>query len=113
MKKSIIIFVTTLAILSLLIFSFTNWNSTENNEESSSNSKDLALKDENTEDTNSKTIPNLYYGVDSRFAAAKKEDVHNATSIYAFLNDGEKQQIEHINSVDIIIIKDNQQSEIR
>lgn len=113
MKKSIIIFVTTLAILSLLIFSFTNWNSTENNEESSSNSKDLAFKDEIKGETNNKAIPDLYYGVDSRFAAAKKEDVHNATSIYAFLNDGEKQQIAHINSVDIIIIKDNQKSEIR
>lgn len=112
MKKSIIIS-TTLVILSLLIFGYINWNSTENLEESLSISKDLALKDENKEDTNSIAIPDLYYGVDSRFAAAKKEDVHNATSIYDFLNEGEKEQIALINSVDIIIIKDNQQSHIR
>ena len=89
MKKSIIIFSTTLVILSLLIFAFTNRNSTETIEESSSNSKDLAFKDQNIEDTNRKAIPYLYYGVDSRFAAAKKEDVHNTTSIYAFLNNQE------------------------
>ncbi|WP_299125925.1 hypothetical protein [uncultured Winogradskyella sp.] len=114
MKKGIISFNIKLAILSLLIFGFTNCiSNTEVISEDSSNSKDLALEDPNIKDTNTKSIPDLYYGVDARFAAVKKEDVHSATTIYDFLNDGEKAQIEYINSVDVIIVKDNQLSQIR
>ena len=113
MKKSIIILGTTLVILSLLIIGFTNWNNNETIESKLSHNKTLALENQNIEGLNNTVIPDLYYGVDTRFAAVKKSDVHNATSIYAFLNDGEKQQITHLNSVDIIIIKDNQQSTIR
>jgi hypothetical protein len=107
MKKSVITFGTILAILSLLIIGFTNRNINE------INNKDLALETKNIEVPNSKDLPDLYYGVDARFAAIKKADVHNATTIYDFLNDGEKEQIEHLNSVDVIIVKDNQLSHIR
>tara|TARA_R110002049_G_scaffold199382_5_gene369506 strand:+ start:1320 stop:2132 length:813 start_codon:yes stop_codon:yes gene_type:complete len=113
MKKSIIILGTTLVILSLLIFGYTDIDNFETTEVNSSHSKDLVLEVQNTEFQKEKTIPDLYYGVDARFAAVNKADVHNATTIYDFLNDGEKDQIEYINSVNLIIIKDNQQSEIR
>jgi len=112
MKKNIIIVGTTLAVLSLLIFGFININNTETVEVSSTNSKDLAFEEINNNYPKEKSIPDLYYGVDARFAAVKKEDVHNATTIYDFLNDGEKEQIEHINSVNVTIIKDNQLSHI-
>ena len=108
MKRNIIIFSTTLAILSLLIFNFTNWNTTNIVETKSSNSEILAF-DQNVK----KKTPDLYYGVDTRFAAIKKSEIHKATTIYDFLNEGEKQQIEKINSVKIVIIKDNRQSNIR
>ncbi|MEH6535589.1 MAG: hypothetical protein V7719_04305 [Psychroserpens sp.] len=114
MKKNIIIFGTKLAITSVLIFSFLSCNHTvKSNEANSSNNSDLALVNSNLEPTTNNKIPDLYYGVDTRFAAIKKTDIHNATTIYDFLNDGEAQQIAHINSVGIIIIKDNQQSEIQ
>lgn len=113
MKKSIIIFSTTLIILSLLIFGFTSSNSIKVIEDSLSNSKDLVLEDQNNEYQKEKVIPDLYYGVDARFEAVKKEDVHKATTIYDFFNTGENQQLEHINSVEIVIIKDNQQSRVR
>ena len=111
MKKSITTFGTTLAILSVFILSCDN--PVKTNEANSTNSNDLALVNSNLERPTKKKIPDLYYGVDTRFAAIKKSDIDNATTIYDFLNDGEAQQIAHINSVGIIIIKNNRQSEIQ
>ena len=108
MKRNIIIFSSTLTILSLLFFGFTNWNTTNIAEEKSVDNELLSF-DQNVK----KKTPDLYYGVDTRFAAVKKSDIFKATTIYDFLNEGEKQQISLINSVKIIIIKNNQQSEIR
>ena len=113
MKKSVIILGISLAILSLLFFGIKNFNNIASNETKLSNTKSLVLENDNIEGPIDKVIPDLYYGVDTRFAAIKKTDVHQATTIYAFLNEGEKQQIAHINSVNIIIIKDNQQSDIQ
>ncbi len=113
MKKSIIILGTALAILSVLILGFTNWNNDAANASKSSDNKTLALENHNIEEPKYKVIPDLYYGVDTRFAAVKKTDIQKATTIYAFLNEGEKQQIAHINSVNIVIIKDNRQSELQ
>lgn len=110
MKKSIIIFGITLAILSLLILGFTNWNNNETNVPT--NSKDLVLENLNIIGPNPKAIPDLYYGVDSRFAAVKKSEIAKATSIYDFLNAGEKEQIVNIKSVNLTVIKDNQLSEL-
>lgn len=107
MKKNVIIFGTTLAIISLLFFGFTNWNNT-NIEIAKSLSNEISSLDQNVR----KATPDLYYGVDTRFAAIKKTDIDKATTIYDFLNEGEKQQIEHINSVRLIMVKDNQLSNI-
>jgi len=111
MKKRIFIFSTTLIIFSLVIICLTNWTNTETIEEHLVNSKDIAFQ--NNEYPKEKVIQELYYGIDARFEAVNKQDVHNATTIYAFLNEGEKEQISQINSVAIIIIKNNQQSVIR
>lgn len=113
MKKNIIILGTTLTIISLLIFGFSNVNSKEINTSNSKMVNDLVLEDQNISGPINKAIPDLYYGVDTKFAAVKKSDIDKATNIYAFLNDWEKQQIVKVKSVDIIIIKDNQLSNIR
>ncbi|PWK18683.1 hypothetical protein [Xanthomarina spongicola] len=112
MKTRIFILSTTLIIFSLVIFGFTNWTNTESIEENSIN-KDLVFQNQNNEYLREKVIPELYYGVDARFEAVNKHDVHNATTIYDFLNEGEKSQIEQIYSVDVIVIKNNQLSQIR
>ncbi|MDT0557053.1 hypothetical protein RM697_00250 [Ichthyenterobacterium sp. W332] len=104
MKKQRIIIVTTLLIICVLIFGFTNLNSSNTSDIRSSEVITIAVKDN--------SIPDLYYGIDTRFAAVKKVDVHNASTIYDFLNDGEKDQIEHINFVRITIVKDNQLSHV-
>ena len=72
MKKSVIILGTTLVILSLLFIGYTNWNKDEDNGPNSLSTKDLALENQNVNELNNTVIPDLYYGVDARFAAVKK-----------------------------------------
>ncbi|WP_296386391.1 hypothetical protein [Winogradskyella sp.] len=110
MKKNIILLGTVLAIASVLIIGFTTVNITETNNSKSIADKTIAIENQTTEDPNRNGIPVLYYGVDTRFAAVKKSDIAKAKTIYAFLNEGEKEQIAHINSVRIIVIENNQQS---
>jgi len=112
-NANIILFVksTTLTLLILCLISCNNTTTTD--ESKLSNSADIALVDSNIETTPKMTLPDLYYGVDTRFAAVKKSDIDKETTIYAFLNEGEKQQIAQVNSVDLIIIKNNQHSNIR
>ena len=112
MKKSIIIFSTIIILLSLLIIGFTSWN--KNDIKAHSSNITFALENQTTiEGPNFYEIPDLYFSIDARFAAVNKTDVHNATTIYDFLNNAEKEQIAHINSVDVIMVKDNQLSQIR
>lgn len=113
MKKRIIIFSTILIILSLILLGFANWNTIKTDKVELSNENPIALKSQNLNKILNKRVPDLYYGVDARFAAVKKSDVHKATTIYDFLNEGEKQQIEHINSVKLILVENNQLSEKR
>nr|WP_321244304.1 hypothetical protein [uncultured Psychroserpens sp.] len=110
MKNNIIIFGTALIIVSLLLFGFTNRNSS--NESTSSKSNDLAFVNSNLEPINNKT-PDLYFGIDTQGAAINKTDIDKATTIYDFLNEGEKEQIAYLNSVEIIIIKDGRRTDIR
>lgn len=113
MKKRILILATALAILSFLIIGFTNANNETTAGSTSLQNKTLALENKISEGPIIITIPDLYYGVDTRFTAIKKRDIDKATTIYDFLNEGEKQQIAHVNSVDVITIKNNQQSDMR
>ncbi|WP_405569548.1 hypothetical protein [Winogradskyella sp. Asnod2-B02-A] len=113
MKKRIIILGTTLVIVSLLFFSFTKWKSNVAADSNLLNNRDLAIDNKEIHGPNLKAIPDLYYGIDTRFAAVSKSDVHKATSIYTFLNASEKDQIQHIKSVNLVVIKNNQQSELQ
>jgi hypothetical protein len=114
MNKTTIISRTKLAIISLLVFGFVSCNSTAKTDDLNSlETTDIGFADSNFERSTNKKIPDLYYGVDTRFTAVKKSDIDKATTIYDFLNEEEKQQIDHINSVKLVIIKNNQQSDIQ
>lgn len=113
MKKRVITSSTILIIICLIFIGFTNSKTTKTNDEELSNEKSIALKSQNLNKINGDRIPDLHYSVDSRFAAVKKSEVHKATTIYDFLNEGEINQIDHINSVKLIIVENNQLSEKR
>jgi hypothetical protein len=114
MNKTSIIIRTTQALLTILAFSLVSCSKTiKTNDVNSSNSNDLAFVDSNLEPNTNKNIPDLYFGIDSRGSAIKKTDIDKATTIYTFLNEGEKKQIAHLNSVEIIIIENGRRTDIR
>ena len=112
MKKSVILISAVLLLLSVSILGFTDWSYSESSEEGKLASKDLQIEDQNMNLFN-KTIPELSYGVDTRFEPITKADVHNATTIYDFITEEEAQQIARINTVKVIMIKNNQQSHLQ
>lgn len=109
MKNHISIFKSYIVIIGLIIFGCENQNKQKNQ---SLDKDTLVAENRELEGPKVKALQDLYYGVDARFESVKKQDVHNATTIYDFLNEGEKEQIEHIYSVDVIMVKDNQLSQI-
>lgn len=113
MKKRIIISATTLVILGILLFGFTNLKSNKSKEIATTEPIEPRIENNAYFGPYEKPFPNLYYGVDARFEAVKKADIQNATSIYDFLNDGEKDQIVTIKSVKLSVIKDNQLSQLQ
>ncbi|WP_040281110.1 hypothetical protein [Psychroserpens damuponensis] len=102
-----------LTVLTLFVICYTSCNNTNNDTAPQSNIDTVALLNANLEWPAMNAIPDLYFGVDSRGAAIKKADIDKATSIYDFLNEGEKQQIVQLNYTEIIIIKNGQQTDIR
>lgn len=113
MKKRIIISTTIVAILGILLFGFTNLKSKEAKEIAATEPIEPLIENNAFFGPYEKPFPNLYYGVDARFGAVKKSDIQNATSIYDFISEEEKSRIIAITSVNLIIIKNNEQSEIQ
>ena len=114
MNKTSIIIRTTRTLLIILAFSLISCNKTIKTDDlNSSNSNAFALVDSSIETNTNKNSPDLYFGINSRGAAIKKTDVDKATTIYAFLNEEEKKQIIHLNSVEIIIIKNGRRTDTR
>lgn len=109
MKRKVVIYSAMLIVVSLLFFGFSIWNTTPIEEVKSLTSLNLAFE-QNEQSKIPKETPDLYYGVDTRFAAITKSDIAKATTIYDFLNTGEKEQIVEINSVKIVMIKNNELS---
>lgn len=112
MKKRINILRTALAILSLLLFGCTKLI-TDKQQTTAAVTIETAIENKVDFGPHLTPLPDLYYGIDARFAAVKKSDILSATTIYDFLNEGEKDQIITLKSVNLVVIKDNQQSEIQ
>ena len=113
MKKRIIISATTLVILGILLFGFTNLKSNKSKEIAATEPIEPLIENNAYFGPYEKPFPNLYYGVDARFEAVKKSDIQNATSIYDFISEEEKSRIIAIKSVNLVIIKNNQLSELQ
>ena len=114
MKKSILFFGAVLIILGLSAYLFMNCNKKETiSLEKSAVNKDIASAKPAIEKNNKKVFDDFIYGVGPRFAAIKKEDVQNARSIKAFYDKEQLQKIETLKSVALILVIDDQQSDIR
>ncbi|MDB9721165.1 hypothetical protein OAA67_04730 [Winogradskyella sp.] len=113
MKKNIIILSLLLAATALVIIGFTNTSKNKLTDTIASKTEVINPEVPMVTKVNKKTTQDLYYGIDTRFAAIKKSDIEKSSTLYDFLNASEKEQIAIVNTVDIIVIKNNQQSNIR
>lgn len=107
MKNQIII----LCLSITTVFSFTSCNNPIKTQLSTKNTSLLEIAVQNIKIE--KAESDYYYGIDSRFAAISKTDLHNATTIFPFNTDEENESIDKVNSTEIIIIKNNRRSNRR
>lgn len=111
MKKNILIFCTVITILSLIIFGFINRNDSVTYPiEIASNAVDSDAFV--VEDFNMKVFDDFIYDVGPRFWPIKKIDVDKARSIIDFLPTEQTQWVVNYNSVVVIIIKEDWNSNI-
>ena len=113
MKKSIIIFSLALTTLSLTALGLFNWNDTITNNLGTSCSKSVPLENPFIEDIFYKVTPDFFYNVGTRFRPIKRGDVHLATSFSDFIPENEIHRIMSYQSVKVIILDDNRQTDVR
>ena len=112
MKKKLLFFGMLLLILSLTAYGFINWEGNKTVIEDTSlavNNKNLKGKQPKKE---FKVFEDFIYDIGTRFAAIKKTDLNNAKSINDFFDEEHINRIEKLNSVSIILVIDDKQSDI-
>jgi hypothetical protein len=113
MKKNIIIFCTSLVTLCLTAFGFMSLNNSETDQAHTLVSKDMAVNKPIIEKIDKKIATKFIYDVGPRFGPIKKGDLDKAKSFSDFIDEEHAQQIVSYKSMSIIIIKDDEQSNIR
>ncbi|OUR94266.1 hypothetical protein A9Q87_01060 [Flavobacteriales bacterium 34_180_T64] len=113
MKKKVVIFCAVLTTLSLTAFGVINWNSSESNTIDTTLSAEVVSYDPVIEKIQKPVFTDFIYSIGPRFGGITKGVIENAKSIDAILNEDQLQRIMSLKSVEIIIIKDEKQSEIR
>lgn len=107
MKKSILIFCAVLATLSLMAFSYIDWNGTKTSQKKATCSSSVAFNTDFANTLFNKVDVDLSYDVGSRFMrTVTKEDLHKAISIHDIVPENPKILIESYYSVSINILDD-------
>ncbi|OBX23858.1 MULTISPECIES: energy transducer TonB [Bizionia] len=121
MKKRLTLFSIALVLLSLGAFSFINWNQDRLDQ------TDLVAIHETVKESVQEEIPEtepvlkrdankplvFAYNIDSRFESITKSNMTKATTIHDFIPEKDSRNIAHINSTEVILIKNDRQTEIR
>jgi TonB family protein len=112
MKKRILIFSLVLVTLSFAAFSFINSNNSKINQKGIA-SNSLNNTDKPLTETKTKEPLKFFYFVSPRFESIKKSDVNKARSIRDFISEEDDQQIASVYSTEVILIKNDIQTDIR
>lgn len=108
MKKSILIICTTVITLSVIAFCVLNRNKKEVNV-----SKDLAINSTQTDKKEPEVFEDFIYDVGTRFRPIKKSALKKIKSFEAFLDQEVVDGIIDVESVSVVIFKDEKYSEIQ
>ncbi len=121
MKKHVATFSIAFIVLSLATFSFINWN------QDSPDQSNLAAIHETVNESVQEEIPeavpvlkidinkplDFFYHINSRFESITKSKIAAATTIHDFISEKDSQNIVHINSTEVILIKNDIQTDVR
>ncbi len=113
MKKNVIIFCAVLITLSLTAYGVINSNDSKVKHLQTTNSKEIVANTPDAEKIEGPILTDFIYDVGPRFSPIKKGDIEKARSVNDFLEEKQIQAITSIKSVNVIIIKDDKQSDIR
>lgn len=113
MRKHIKIMSMVLTPLSLMAFGFIDWNGSATDHVEMSSTSSTTIDMGKSAGTDENTYVDFFYDVGSRFRGMTKAEVNNARSLYDFLSEQPTQQIVSYKSLSVIILKDDQETEIR
>ena len=113
MNKSLIIFGAILTSMSLTAFGIIKWDTHEAISFEVSNDCHITIEKFPLVETKEDFYPDFFYGVGTRFSGIKKTTINNAVSIKDIFDEEEFQKIESIKSVTIIVIENDEQTDIR
>lgn len=113
MKQRILIFCTVLATLGLTAFGVINWNDSETNQLKAPINEELVMHTVALEKPNNRIFTDFVYDVGPRFSPIKKGKLDTAKSINDFLGEDEIQKMVTLKSVNISIVKNKWQADIR
>lgn len=113
MKQRILIFCTVLTTLGLTAFGVINWNDSETNQLKVPVNEELVMHTVALEKPNNRTFTDFVYDVGPRFSPIKKGKLDTAKSINDFLGEDEIQKMVTLKSVNISIVKNKWQADIR
>lgn len=113
MKKSILIICSVIVVLSLMAFSFINWSNSESVQLETSVSEEVAINVNPKEKIEKNIFSDFIYDVGPRFSPIKKADIDKAMSITDFLSKDQIQRITLYKSVEVIIIENDKESDVR
>lgn len=113
MKKSILFFGIALIILGVSAYSFVDWDDKEIAKLETSEISEVNSNTGTSSEKKKNIFDGFIYDIGPRFAPINKEIVKNATSIDAFYDEILLKEIETLKSVTVILVIDDEQSEIR
>jgi len=112
MNKNIIIFCAIVSILSLAAFGFINWTDSVEDKVEISSSNIAVIDKQVVEAISGPNFPDFFYGIGTRFNAIKKEDLDKLKSFNDIIEAEHAQRIMWYNSVSIIILEDDKETDI-
>ncbi len=121
MKKRFLIFSLVVATISVTAFSFMNWDVSSPNqdhlvalsEKANETTREPEVVNEPVLSVDKKEPIDFFYTINSRFTAIKKSEIAAATTIHDFISEEDSRQIANCSSSEIIIIKNDIQTDIR
>lgn len=102
-----------MTVLSLTVYGITYWNDLKITPSENSESKDIATLTPMNQNMELRIFEDFIYEIGTRFGPIKKSDIDKATSFSDFLETEEIASIVAFKSVDIVIIKDDKETDIR